>query len=344
VPKRWRGRIALAVVLVAAVATTATIWLRQTTDGAPDAPVRAWFAALAARDTAAASMVRPGLDVLRDNVLRDRGYTPPSGLQIVRSTYAPATNDQQRPNHAIAYVTVRYQIADAAFEQTIQVNRTGRGLDRAWVLGDGATGSLTIIGATLHQATIGSITIATAASADDVVADATVMLPPGQWVVNGDADDTLFAAPAVTTTVTGRMRDQPPTMVTLTPTVKPAAVAAVDKLVHARIDACAARQTLSMVDCPFDRTGGPYTGTVTSVRWTVRRYPAIALTPVDHPYAGGPIATMSTTTPGTVRVAYAAYTTGGKTVTETQEFTVDGDIHLDAGDLVWTGGKSGRLI
>ncbi|NUS59062.1 MAG: hypothetical protein HOV66_30035, partial [Streptomycetaceae bacterium] len=224
--------------LVAAVATTATLWVRQRTDAAPEAPVRAWFAALAARDTIAASIVRPGLEVLRDNALNDPAYFPPTGLQIVRSTYAPTADSQQRPNHERAYVTVRYQIAGATFEQTIQVNRGGRGLDRTWTLGDGATGSLTVIGGTLHHARLGTVTIPAAPSADGVVADATIMLPPGQWTILADPDDPLFAAPGVTTMVPGRMRDQPPTMVTLAPIVKPAAIAAVDKLVRARVDDC----------------------------------------------------------------------------------------------------------
>jgi hypothetical protein len=342
--KSWRGRLAVAVVVAFALAADAAVWTRHATGGQPDGPVRAWFAALAARDTAAAATVRPGLEVLRDNVLHSPVYTPPAGLQIVHTAYAPSRDPQQRPNHDIAFVTVRYQIAEDRFEQTIAVNRTGSGLNRSWILGDGATGSLTIIGGTLHNAVIGPITVPTAASADGVVADATLMLPPGQWTVYGDPADPLFTARPVTATVPGRMREQSPTMATLAPTVKPAATAAVSKLVHARIDDCAARQTLSMVDCPFDRTAGPYTGTVTSVHWTIRRYPTIALTPVEAPYPGGPIATLSTTTPGVARVAYAAYTTGGKTVTEDQTFAVDGDIRIDNGSPVWTGGKSGRLI
>ncbi|WP_027346404.1 zinc ribbon domain-containing protein [Hamadaea tsunoensis] len=341
--RRWVGRIAIAVLLVAAVATNATLWVRQSTDGAPDAPVRAWFRALAARDTAAAATVRPGLEVLRDNALNDPGYAPPTGLRIVRSTYAPATDGQQRPNHQIAYVTVRYQITGATIEQTIQVNRGGRGLERTWALGDGATGSLTVIGGALHRARIGPLTLSTAPSADGVVADATIMLPPGRWTIRGDADDPLFAAPDVTTVVPGRTRDQPPTMVTLAPAVKPTAIAAVDKLVRARVDDCANRTSLSLVDCPFDRTDS-YTGTVYSVRWTIRRYPAITLTPVAAAYPSGPIATLSTVKSGVVRVAYAAFSTRGKTTAETAEFAVDGDIRIDHGDLVWTGGKSGRLI
>jgi hypothetical protein len=340
----WRrsgGRMLLAVLLVVAIAVTATIYLRQRTDGAPDVPVRQWFAAVAARDTAAAARLRPGLDVLRNDFFHDPAYIPPSDAQIVRTAYAASNDPQQRPNHQLAYVTVRYQIAGVWFEHSVQVSRTGTGASRTWVLGDGATGSLTVIGGTLHTARVGPTTITTAASADAAVN--AVSLPPGRYTV-GPGDDPLFTAAPATVTVAGRVRGQPATTVNLSPTVKPTAVTAIDKLVRARVNECAARRTLSMVDCPFDRTGGPYTGGVTSVRWTIRRYPTIAVTPVASPYAGGPVATLSTTARGVARVAYVAYTTGGKTVTEDQPFVVDGDIRIENGSPIWTGGKSGRLI
>jgi hypothetical protein len=60
-------------------------------------------------------------------------------------------------------------------------------------------------------------------------------------------------------------------------------VAASDTQVRTRVDECAKRENLSLVDCPFDRSGGSYTGTVTSVRWTIRRYLTIRLTASSSP-------------------------------------------------------------
>jgi len=335
----------LAVLLAtAALVTAATVYFRQATAYAPDQPVREWFAALAARDTAAAARIRPGLDILTGDFLRSDAYTPPADIQILDTAYAPSTDGKKRPNHNVAYIGVHYRIATTWFDQHIQVNRTRAGTARPWVLGDGATGSLAITAGPLHTAVVGRTRVTTQPSPDQALAGDTLLLPPGQYTISPDPRDPIFTAAPLIAVVSGRPRGQPATLATLTTAVRQQAIDAVTTIVRARIEECAARPTLSIVDCPFDRTGGSYTGTVTSVRWTIRRYPAITLAPVEHPYPGGPVAALTTSTPGIARVTYAAVSTGGKTVTEEQQFGVDGDIRLEHGNLAWTGGKSGRLI
>lgn len=352
-PHGWRwllrrpartGRVLLAAVIAAAVATTLLVYTRRATAYLPDQPVRDWFAALTARDTAEAGRLRPGLDILAGDFLHSPAYTPPADVQVLDTAYAPTTDEQKRPNHSIAYVGVHYRIATTWFDQHIQVNRTGTGTARPWILGDGATGSLVVAAGPLRTARIGQHRVIAQPSPDQAPSGDTTMVPPGQYTIGPDDDDAVFTATSVTVVVPGRPRGQPTTLVTLAASVKMQAADAVNKLMRARIDECAARKSLSLVDCPFDRTGGSYTGTVTWVRWTIRRYPAITLAAIEHPYPGGAVAVLSTTTPGLARVTYAAISTGGKPTSEDHPFTVDGDIRLEHGSLVWTGGKSGRLI
>jgi len=338
---RWGWLVGLTTAL-AAIATAAIIYVDQKVVHPPDQPVRAWFAALAARDTAAAAELSPGTALLRGDLLDSAVYTPPTGLQVLHVSFGAQAGDE-RPNKSLAYVTVRYEVGGQPVEQTIQVVRGGAGAVRPWSLGDSATGLLDIVAGGMQRARLGQQEVATRPLARDHGTDGAHVVPPGVYTITASTSDVLFTASPVKVAVPGGRRNDRAVTATLDLTVKPAAVAQVDRQVRARIDECAQRHDLTPYDCPFDRTG-PYTGTVSSVKWTIVQYPKIRLTPVVKPYQGGPLATMDTETAGFARVAYAAFSTGGKTVTEEIQFQVYGDVRVADGVLTWTGGKSGRLI
>ncbi|MEV6967571.1 zinc ribbon domain-containing protein [Hamadaea sp. NPDC051192] len=338
---RWGRVLAIATVLTFAI-TAAVIWFGQDVVNPPDGPVRAWFAVLERRDTAAAAALSPAA-LLRDDFLAAAGYVPPADVQIGEISYG-GPQEQQRPNKAVAYVAVSYTVAGQHVETSVAVTRDRTGPVREWSLSDGTTGLLDVVGGAMQRARIGNAYVATLRTprpTTTAATDGALALPPGVYTVTGTDQDTLFTAAAKTVAVPGgRGR---PASVTLDLTVKPEALATINDQVRARVDVCAQRADPDLPACPFSRNGS-YLGKINSAKWTITKYPVIELTPVDKPYQGGPLATLTTATAGVARLEVAAFATGGKTVVEEYEITVYGDIKLQDGKLLWVGGKSGILF
>lgn len=336
---RW-GRVLTVAVVGAVLAAAGVVWFRQSVTYPPEQPVHAWFAALAARDTAAAAAMS-GAVLLEDGDLLGEGYTPPTDVQIGEVTYGQAV-DHQRPNKTLAHVKVSYRLGEQLVEHSIEVNRDREGPVRPWSLGTGATGRLDIVAGPMQRASIGGQLVATLRKprpAGTGADDGALTLPPGIYTVAGRDDDPLFTAAPVTVAVPAG-RGERSASVKLALKVRPEAVAEIGKQVKARLAECAKVADPYPYGCPFTYSGG-FLIQVTRAQWTIRRQPKVELVPVADPYEGGPLATLRTTSAGQARLTYAAYRTGGATATADVDFTVAGDIRLKDGALTWTGGKSG---
>ncbi|MET7399248.1 zinc ribbon domain-containing protein [Dactylosporangium sp. NPDC005572] len=290
----------------------------------PARSVRAFFAALAAKDTAAIRSLascRYG-PLCGPNALA-AGYTPPTDVKIVQVRYGARSST----------VAVQYRIDGKSFNDVIAVHRTGWYHD--WSI-TAAPGQPLVVDSA-HLPTVR-------------VAGATVMVRPDSpgkaWALPGAytiavVDDPLYIAAPITLTVGGSGEEA-----RVNPTVKlrDTLAAEVDRQVKARIDACAQQTTirpdtdpapLSGNDCPFEAEGR-YTIT-RDITWKVTRCPELALSIGDTREV-----TVSTTSDGEAVIGYE-WTTDileprrWTSFTEPIPIVVGGHVTTgDDGKVVWT--------
>jgi hypothetical protein len=127
----------------------------------PDQPVRALFAALAARDPAAAAKLATCTTPACTGTALATGYEPPTDLQLGEISYGDPTDNTQRPDKSIAYVPVSYRLGRAEQAVIMRVQRTGTGLARPFRIMSGATGRLAVTAGRLDQVQVGGAKVPT---------------------------------------------------------------------------------------------------------------------------------------------------------------------------------------
>jgi hypothetical protein len=338
---RRRLIIAGVVVLVLLAAYTAVAAMQNTVAG-PDGPVKDLFAALADRDGGRlGELAGCGAAPLCQPAALRTGYRPPEQVSILGVTYGdPLRGDQtRRPNKNRATVQVRYQLAGAAHEDTVGLQRDSGGLVRAWRITKPPGGLLDILSTTVPTARLaGAQVITVTAPADGLRTDGAVWAPPGIYTLAA-VDTPLVGAVPITVTVAGDMGRQ---RLTLDVAVKPDAAAEVDRQVHARIDACAQQSDLrpdvghaALSNCPFEYPT-QYTA-VRDVHWTIVDYPRIELRKSDD----GTV-TVHTQKPGhaTVTFSYSLDVLEPRRWTPvdgTTDITVSGAVTSDGEKITWVG-------
>ncbi|MER7005467.1 zinc ribbon domain-containing protein [Dactylosporangium sp. NPDC000555] len=310
----------------------------------PERAVRAFFTALAAKDTTAIrSLVNCRYGPLCEPGALDSGYTPPTGLQIKGVDYGGGTRSEptRLPDRAHVAVRVRYQAGGKSFDDVIGLGRAG------WFHGWSITGApgwpVIVDSAQLPKVRVAAATVTTA---QDKPAGADRALTGHVWALPGVytiavADDPLYTADPITLTVGGR---GPETKISPAARLRDNVAAEVDRQVKARIDACAAQDRfrpdtdpapLTWKDCPFS-ANERYTIT-RSVAWHITRYPKLELKPGD----GRPVP-VKTVVEGEAVVSYDWSTDileprRWTPVSQTVPFSVDGQVTTgDDGKLVWT--------
>lgn len=259
-------------------------WAVQARYFGPAAAVRAYFSALSEHDAGRAlrSMApTPGernAPLLTAGALRGRGYTPPSGATVVRtSTYG-----------GTGVARVRFRLGGRWHTMGVGLRRdhqlTG-GLFHRWRV-TGATGALAVAaeGATEVRVNGRSVTQTHAELTPLITAEAF----PGRYTVDLPDNPLLAAAPQQVDIDGGGSSGAP--NVALATRVKPSASAAVEQQVRAYLDGCAQSTDPAPDGCPF--SSYRY-GDIGSPKWTIADYPEIAVALRDG------VVAVSTTTDGT---------------------------------------------
>jgi len=303
----------------------------------PDQPVRALFAALADRDTAAAAALATCTTPACTGAALSTGYEPPTDLQVGEISYGDPSDSTRRPDKSIAYVPVTYRLGGAAQAVTMRVQRTGTGLARPFRIMSGATGRLAVTAGRLDQVQLGGATVPTGEQGVTVL--------PGRYTVQAPAGDPLFAAAPATPAhvdvpATADPRATPVTL-QLPVQIRPNVVDQVDEQVDVFLTACAQQDTLTPAGCPF-RAPGIVIGEA-GVRWHIDQAPVLEVVPADEPGPTDPPAVVRTITPGRVTVTYAAFTSvagARSTVTRQLPVRIGGTVDVDPaqpGRIVWSG-------
>lgn len=331
---RLRRQLVVAGVVVLVVAAGLLVLSRvQNTAGSPEVPVRAWFAALQARDTAAARELRGGANVLAGDALAD-GYVPPHGLEILGVAYGAPDEVNKRPNKNVAYVSVRYQVGDQVVDGLIEVWRDRDGLVREWSLGDGALGPVDVLSPLVDSARLAGAKVRTWPDGErnSGTVDA-VWAPPGIYTVTAAEGDPLWVAePAQVTVLAGQLSPSRTTAVALELSARPEAVAEIGKQIRARVDECARRDELALYDCPFSYSGLEAIG-ATEVAWRVDSYPEITLKPAENPYRSNGSAEVITVKSGR---ATATFSNRGTPDSRTVDIAAWGSVKvMKDGRLCW---------
>ncbi|GIF41859.1 hypothetical protein [Actinoplanes xinjiangensis] len=304
----------------------------------PEQPVRELFAALTARDTAAAADLAGCASPACTGTALAGGYQPPEHVDIGEPVYGDPADITRRPDKSIAFVPVSYRLSGARQETTIRVQRTGDGLARPYRILYGATGRLTITGVRVAQVQVGAATV----PAGEPDGPGLTVLP-GTYSVQA-AGDVLFA-PAeagpvrVDVPATADSRATPQ-QVALTVRVRPEAAAQVDEQIRALLTDCTRQTDLRPPGCPF-QVPGIVIG-ADDVRWYDLQPPTVEIVPVDDPGLTGAPATVRTVTPGQVTVTYTAFTSVTRTrdtITQRLPVQVGGTVTTDPADpatVTWT--------
>ena len=344
-PRRQRRLVAAGVSLLLALAcggylATQEIWY------APDAPVRALFAALAARDGAALAELDECTAVCQAGGLR-QGYEPPTNVELLGVSYGGAAPDDptRRPNRSRAGVQVRYRVGGVPYDDVVGVTRPNTGLLRPWNISGPPGGYVQVVSDSLPTAKIAGATVNTVPSSRGLARRGAgdMFVPPGVYTVTG-AQSALWESTPVRLVIAGdlnRFSDSARTRVELSLSVKPAVVDEVRRQIRERIDQCATRSSFRpttdpsviLPNCRFS-ADEKYTSTQ-DLHWTVLDYPQIELrVEADHSVR------VHTTTPGHARLDYS-YTlrvVEPRTWTptsQTVEIVPRGDVVEDNGKIVW---------
>jgi drug/metabolite transporter (DMT)-like permease len=212
---RLRTRLALIASGLGLAALTAACTRPSTPDPAladPAQPVRDYFAALAARDTATAyQLTHSGKPWLSDGALA-HGYQPPALATIIKTAYIGG-------NHAQANVHVRYTLSGAWYQSTVQVRRNTEHPPQ-WMISRGGTGRLHVTTEQSQQITIAAVEVTTA-PADQPAPGQTPSLglfelPPGVYTMTVAHDPWLTSQP-VHVAVPAMWPDEPPINITIHP-------------------------------------------------------------------------------------------------------------------------------
>lgn len=255
----------VAAVVVLAVAAGSYLWSQPGVGGgAPDAPVSAYFNALATRDGAAAAQLAGGSasGPLWAAGALSSGYTPPADVTVASISYGAAADETRREDHSYATVTVTYLLDGVLVEQAIAVSRDAGGLVRDWTITDGATGTLTV----------GAAAASWRAAGAQVTGESTPA-PPGVYDVEV-AGGPLFADVATTVAVTGG--DAGSGGAPLALTLRPEATVEVQRQVDAFADACAAADDIDWSGCWWADDSG-LVSVVEDAVWAITRYPVVQL-------------------------------------------------------------------
>lgn len=344
IPRRRRriigGALALVVVLFAG-----TYFVLQRTLYPPDAPVRALFAALAARDTDALPTI-DGCGALCEPGALAQGYEPPTGLEVLGVDYDSALpgDPTRRPNTAQATVKVRYQVGGTPYDDVVGVARSNQGWLRPWQIDGAPGGYVRIVSDGLSSATLAAAPVRTTRS--DPTADGggvRYFAPPGVYLATAPASLVWDSTP-VRVVVGGnvdRFSRTAGQQIRLDLTVKASVRDVVNRQIHDFLDACARSTDFRprssaderFGDCPFSGTEPTFSR---NVRWTIVDYPKVEVRRGDDQQAE-----VHTTTPGRARIDYewtlrVLEPRDWTAESETKEFTVDGTVTDDNGTVVWS--------
>lgn len=283
--RRLRARLIAGVVVV--LALTAGWAVTTAADRVlypPDRPVRALFAALAAKDTTALrALVSCRSGPLCGPGALGSGYEPPTGLRITDVRRGNVGRDDlTRPaQQSSAAVLVRYTVGGKTVDDVVAVHRGGWFDD--WSISAAPGWPLTVDSPHVPQVRVAAATVTTH---QDIQLDGTRPYRGEAWALPGVytiavADDPLYTADPVRLTVAGRSQQ---TKISPAVRLRDNLAADVDRQVKARIDACATQHTaqpdidhalLSGVDCPFS-ANERYT-IVRNITWRITMYPQVTL-------------------------------------------------------------------
>jgi len=310
----------------------------------PRDPVREFFAALQARDTARIQAV-VGCDAICGAGALSSGFTPPSDVEIGEVTEGIGRPDDvtRRPDPNTAAVAVNYTVDGVGFVATVVVVRGGQGLVRTWTLREAPGAWLDVVSAQLPTATVGALSVPTVTA--DFAKDTkdALWVFPGVWTVAAPGN-AMVGAPSVQVAIGASDHE----VVTLAAEVKPEALTEVNRLIEARLTACAAQADLmpsvpdELLSCPFKAS---LVTTPRNIRWTVLEAPTVKLHPIERPLDQARTFWVETVREGRARVTYE-YTLGVLPATrtwipaeETVTFTIKGAAGLsDQGTIVWCHG------
>jgi hypothetical protein len=317
----------------------------QNTWYTPDQPVRALFAALAAKDGAALAGLGECIAVCQAGGM-SQGYEPPTRFQVVGVSYGGAAPDDptRRPNHNRAGVRVRYQVSGVTYDDIVGVSRPGSGLLRPWEISGPPGGYVQVVSTGLPTAKIAAATVKAIVPGPDLPRRVgAVFVPPGVYTVSG-TQSVLWESAPVRLVIAGdlnRFSDGAGNRVELDLSVKPTVVDEVRRQIRERIDRCAAVPSFRPItdpsailpNCPFS-ADDKYT-TTQDLRWTIIDYPQIELR-LDDDHS----VTVHTVTPGHARLSYS-YTLNvvePRTWTPTSQTVAvvpAGEVTEDSGNVVW---------
>ncbi|WP_432830034.1 zinc ribbon domain-containing protein [Dactylosporangium sp. CA-092794] len=340
--RRLRRRIIIGGALVLAVisgyltAITADRVLHQ-----PERSVRAFFAALTAKDTAAIrALTNCRYGPLCEPGALDAGYVPPAGLEITDVRYGSGAGQDEPtrlPDRSSVAVLVRYQAGGKSFDDVIALRRGGWFDD--WTIAAAPGWPLVLTSAQLPKVRVAAATVAAGRDNGQGFSGKAWALP-GVYTVTV-ADDPLYTADPITLTVGGSAQE---TRISPVARLRDDLAAEVNRQVKERIDACAGQETvrpdtdpalLSGNDCPFSALDR-YTIT-RNVTWRVTRYPQLTLAVGD----ARPVL-VRTVTEGEALVSYDWSTDileprRWTAFSETVAFSVGGQAATgDDGKVVWT--------
>jgi len=308
----------------------------------PEMAVRDYFAALADRDAeAAARAMVPTADrprsnpLMRNPVLRDKRYTPPTHARIVQ-----VTADERHEDLKTARVQVRIgsrsRVLDIGVERE---SDTSRLFFHRWRVSDSAVGTLVVAAPGADAARINGVQIIRGESEDGASGTGTGPPPisaaafPGRYTVGLSRQPLLTAAPRqayVTGPAEETSMGEPRPTVTLAPKVKPTAVTTVRRKIKRYLDHCATSRAEAPENCPFHSY---QFGSVSATHWKITQYPQITL----RRESDGNFAVRTT--------AQGAATFSGqsedfldhkKPFSEQVNFSVDGPVRIRQDTLVWT--------
>jgi hypothetical protein len=296
----------------------------------PDKPVLELFAALQARDGAAAARLA-GCASPSCPAAVSAGYQPPTDVRVTKVQYLNAEDGRTDTSHAAVKVT--YQLAGTGEQQTtIQVQRSGTLLKRPFKIVSGASGHVTLTAAAqVDRVHLGSLDVAVADEQRSAQQSGEpVRLLPGTYTARLPDDDPLFAAAGgdVRVDVAAHPDDlAQPLPITMDVQIRPEITAAVDAQVEQLLTSCTRQRVLEPRGCSF-RVPGIVIG-AQQVRWTVLQLPVVRVDADDDPVPGTKRAVVRTVTPGQVSVTYSAFTSAGgdrRQFTTQLPTTVRGDI------------------
>jgi hypothetical protein len=336
----WLAGLGVALIVILALAGYLAAVAIGNAKYPPDQPVRALFAALTARDTAAAAELATCTSAACTGNILGSGYEPPTDLQLGEISYGDPADDTRRPDKSVASVPVTYRLGGAPQAVTMRVQRTGTGLARPFRIVRGATGRLTVTAAHVEQVRLGGALVPV-----DSPGGKSVPVLPGRYTVQVPNTDPLFAPasadPARVDVAAAADEQATPAQLSLPIQIRPDVVDQVDEQVRAFLAACAKQNTLTPAGCPF-RVPGIVIGEA-DVRWRIEKPPTIEIVPADEPGSTDPPAAVRTVAPGRATVTYTAFTSAGgdrSTITQRLPIEVTGTVDVDpaqSGRVIWSG-------